>query len=838
MACFRYAASLALDGASMPFAEPGVEPNYAPSWTFRIVRIDVFLSIDPAAHTWKGRSRITLRPLPAFDGTVRLDLDAVEVEAVATGEGAPLPWRIVDGAIEVLGVRGSVVEIRYAGSEPRAGIYFTGPTTREPERQQMAWTQCQDEDAHFLMPCLDHPRVKHPWSTELEGPEGHTLLSNGEKTAGGVRDGKTWSTWNQADPMPAYLFTAVVAKLTTVEDALGDLPVSYLVPVGSEAHVTRAMGRTPQMIRVFGERTGVPYPWPRYDQVIVHDFVFGGMENTACTTMTDLLLVDEKVGEHWPADGLVSHELAHQWFGDLVTCQDWSQAWLNEAFATFFEVVWWEHSRSPDEATWYAWSQARAYMEEDGGRYRRPITSYNFRAPIDVFDRHLYEKGSVVLRTLRGELGETAFWAGVRLYLERHAHSTVHGRDLRRAFEDASGRNLDRFFHQWILGAGHPNLKVRLAEESGLLTVTVTQQQTGAETAEAFHLGLRLDLVALDGGTRSIRLPVAERERTWAIPLDEGLSHVRVDPGFQVLASVSLDAPVAWLERLAVDGCPVLSARAIKALVEKNTRHAIRLVASALTDHPFYGVRAEAARLLGARGGADSRELLLGALSEEIDPRVTVEIAGALGSWREAGVADALMAALDAGPSTWHAQGALLHALGSTRDPRARGVLEAALAVDSWGDHVRQRALLGLAHTHDRDVLPVLLAHTTDAHSDRARGAAANALGILADRVDSVQRPAVDRLLEMLAEESFRATLAAISGLGTIKSPRALEALERLHRSAVDGRTQRMAYEAMVKIRSGRTTEAGLSTVREELDKVRAESARLRTRIDRMERQS
>src|SRR6185295_14636097 len=132
------------------------------------------------------------------------------------------------------------------------------------------------------------------------------------------------------------------------------------------------------------ERTGVSYPWPRYDQVVVHEFVFGGMENVACTTMTDQLLVDEKAELEFEGDGLVSHELAHQWFGDLVTCQDWSQGWLNEGWATYSQHVWKEHDLGPAEAQYALYEQFSDYQTEDGSRYRRPIVSYLYRHPIDL----------------------------------------------------------------------------------------------------------------------------------------------------------------------------------------------------------------------------------------------------------------------------------------------------------------------------------------------------------------------------------------------------------------------------------------------------------------------
>jgi aminopeptidase N len=818
----------------MAFAEPGVQPHYGPSWTFRIVDAAVRLHIDPEARTYTGRSAFDVETLPTFRGVYVFDLEGVEVTSVEDGTGAPLPFSAEDSRVKVHAPAdvGRIV-FAYGGGEQPAGLYFTGPTDHAPDRDRMAWTQCQDEDAHFFMPCLDHPRIKHPWTIHVTAPAACTVISNGERVRHEVDGDRVVAEFRQADPMPVYLFSVVVGPLERTESRWNGRPVDYFVPRGRSGDVERAFGRTPEMLQVFSDVTGVVYPWPRYDQVVVHDFIFGGMENVAATTMTELLLVDERVGPHWDPDGLVCHELAHQWFGDLVTCQDWSQAWLNESFATFMETVWWDHAKPADEATWYAFQQQRAYQVEDGGRYRRPIASYLFREPIDMFDRHLYEKGAVVLRTLRTELGEAAFWAGVKTYLERHAHGTVHGRQFQIAMEDATGANLDRFVHQWILGAGHPTLTVHMEHDDGLLTVSVKQTQSGEQVADVFHFPLRLELVTADGRVTQT-LPVRERERTWVLPVSSEIRTVRVDPGFNVLSHLSIEAPVAWLCELAADPCPVLAARALAALAKMNRPASIAGVGDALRTHPFWGVRAEAAKLLGGRGGKDSLAMLVEAHASETEPRARVALANALGQFRDAAAATALLAGLERDGATWHELGATLMALGRTRDPRAVEALRGFLDKDSWGDLLRQRAAVGLAHTQHADVLGDLLAASHG--GPRAQSGAATALGVLGDAVESVRRACRERLSELVEDGGFRAKLSALSALGVLGDPAALPLLERTHRSAPDGRVRRYAYEASVKVRRGRTSEEGLATLRARVERLAEENGRLRGRIDRLDR--
>jgi aminopeptidase N len=826
----------------LPFAEPGVGPSYPPDRAVRITHATLRLQLDPYAQSFSGEADLHISPFPGYGGRFEIDLDEVEVDAVTDGEGAPLAYEHVDGQVCVTAeAPPAVVRVRWHGSHPRRGLYFTGPTEAAPSRSPQAWTQCQDEDGHFVFPCHDHPSVKHPWTLELSAPEGYTLLSNGQRAEEGLRDGRAWARFEQHEPMPAYLVTFVAARLAVVETRWQQTPVRYLVPPEGASAVERAFGRTPEMIEQFSQVTGVPYPWPRYDQVVVDDFVFGGMENVACTTMTEVLLVDEKAALEWDPDSLVSHELAHQWFGNLVTCQDWSQAWLNESWATVMEAVWVERSGAPAEGTWYRWETAQGYHHEHGRRYRRPIVSYTFREPIDLFDRHLYNKGSCVLWTLRHELGDEPFWAGVRRYLEAHRHGTVHTRHFQRAMEEVSGRNLERFFTQWVYGVGHPALDVKLSQDSKRegqrqLHVTVKQTQQGEGVAEVFWGVLRLELVPRDGQARTVDLQLDARERTYVVPLDHPLKLVRVDPGYRLLAEIKLSAPDEWLEQLATDDCPVLALRAVRALVALGSPRALAGVRRALTQHPFYGVRGQTASELGGTATESARATLIEALRTESEPRARRAIAAALGSFRHPAAADALLALLEEDLPTWQLHGAALLALGQTRDPRAVEALTRHLDTPSWADWVRQHALKGLAETEDRAVHERIVAHSRAAFSDRCRAGAAAALARLADGVPDLRKAVVERLMEMVQEPGFHSQLAAIGALGRLQDPRAEGLLSQVHRTAPDGRARRQAFEALAWLRKGRTTDEGLSAMRRRLDTLVEDNAKLRERIDRLER--
>ncbi len=291
----------------------------------------------------------------------------------------------------------------------------------------------------------------------------------------------------------------------------------YYVLPGREADGERAFGNTPRMVDVFERTIGVPYPYARYSQIAVSEFVFGGMENTSATTQTDRVLHDERAHLDYSADYLASHELAHQWFGDLVTCRDWSQAWLNEGFATYFESVWLEADKGWDEYLYDVFGGVQRYVEEDDERYRRPIVCNVFRDPIELFDRHLYEKGGAVLHMLRGELGWERMKRSLKRYVGENAQRNVETIDLVRAIEAETGRNTRRFFAQWVERGGHPRLEVvvRLGRRA-----RVRARHGGAEAAHRRRSSRPTCSISTSASSRSSRRGPARLRRGTAAGRD------------------------------------------------------------------------------------------------------------------------------------------------------------------------------------------------------------------------------------------------------------------------------------------------------------------------------
>ena len=829
-------------GGGKPFAEAGLRKRFGPDVPFEVAHIDTHLELDPGKPGLRSRTKVQIKPLEGGLGPVVLDLDSLEVASVTGPEG--LSWTHASGKLHLSGLpaEGGTVEVLAEGL-PARGLYFTGPTPAEPERQVMAWTQCQDEDGHHLFPCVDHPRIKHPWTLRVTAPEGMEVVSNGVLVSreAGEAAGSTHWVWDQPEPMPAYLVNVIVAELEVYEDApvtLADgreVGVRYLVPKGvSEAVARRGFHKTPAMIRTLSERIGVPYPWSRYDQICVHDFIFGGMENVAATTMTDLMLLDDRGALDMDFDTLVAHELMHQWFGDLVTCQDWSQAWLNEGWATYGEHLWMVEDLGAEEADLHRFGWLERYLGEHGGRYHRPLVLWDYRNPIDLFDRHLYEKGGLVLHTLRHELGEQGFWAGVRRYLADNRFGAVHTRDLQAAMEQATGRNLDAYFQAYVTGIGHPTIEVSVAHADGLLTVKLTQKQEGEGIASTFPVRLPVRVVQADGSELSVRLPLTERVGVFTLPAAEKPARVEVDPHFTVLADITLKAPRELLEASLLQSEGVVGRiRAARALAAEGSVAARKALAKALEDQPFWGLRAEVASLLGKQGDTAARQALLGTLGSEASPKAERAVVAALGKFRHEDVNEALGRIAREGAPSLGVEGEAARQLGKLQAAGAVEACREVLGRDSWGETLRMRALEGLGASRDPSVLETLIAWTGEDRPARCRVAAAAALGQLATDVASVREAVVDVLAALTSEGDFRLRLASVGALGRTKTPRAAGVLTRLHQSDPDGRLARTAYEARAGLAS--SSEDGMAELRRSLDGLTEENRQLKERVAKLE---
>jgi aminopeptidase N len=823
------------------FAFPGTRPRWAPDRIVDIQHIALEIEVDPGKRTVAGT--VTLRCAVIAPGARSVELDAVEltIDQVTIGgkaatfghDGKKLRIELREPAAAGTEL---VIAVAYRGS-PRRGLYFIAPDEGYPDKPVQVWTQGQDEDSRYWFPCFDAPNEKATSEVTVTVPAKLFAVSNGVLVTDRVDGGKRTLHWRLDVPHSCYLITLAVGDFATVETTWGDLPVVYYVQRGREADAERTLARTPEMLEVFSRKFGVTYPYPRYAQVFVADFIFGGMENTSATTLTDTVLLDQRAVLDYDVDALVAHELAHQWFGDLVTCRDWGEGWLNEGFATYAEYVWREHHEGRDAADLELEEWAEMYFGEDAGRYRRTIATKLFDEPIDIFDHHLYEKGGRVLHMLRYLLGDDAFWRALAHYLDKHRHGVVESRDLARAVEEATGKNLDWFFSQWVIdGAGHPELDVaiRWNADDNLATVTVEQRQKVDARTPLFRISTKIRF-RIGNDDHDVALEITDARHVFHLELAGEPSQAIFDPGRVQLAAVKIDKPEpVWIAELAGASIAIDRQAAAQALSRRGGPAAERAIGTALERDPFWAVRGSAALALATIRTPAARDRLIKALQVERNPRARRVIARALGDFvNDPAAGAALATVIERGDASYFVEAEACLALGKTRTARAGELLRAAATRDSFTDVIRQHAYRGLAEARDESAIGLLVDGLRWGRITQGRRAAANSLAqLMRGRRDREQRDVRERLELLLADRDFRVQAAAVEALSVIGDPAAIGPLRKMIDRELDGRLRRRGKEVIRDLEDGAPAAEDMRRLRDEVGELRSLTHALRERLD------
>jgi aminopeptidase N len=831
-----------------PFRLPGDPERFGRPRAFDVKSLSVELSFDFDHKAVDATATLVVARRDRAAKTLTLDAVGFILHSVTDHDGRALEHRY-DGDQLFVSLGASAVgaehtvRVRYRAVPPR-GLYFMLPDEHRPSRPVQVWSQCQDEDARYWIPCHDYPNMRMSTEFIVLAPEGWHVLSNGVLVSKSHAEGThrqdpakigasgpglvRWH-WQQREPHVAYLMTLVAGRFSEIVADTPTLSVRYYVDPGREEDGKRAFGRTPAMIAHFEKRFGVPFAWAKYHQIAVHDFTFGGMENTSATTMTDRILLDARAAIDNSSDDIVAHELAHQWFGDLVTCRDWSHAWLNEGFATFCEHLDAEAKGGVDEYRYSLEEHAHGYFGEDGARYRRPIVCSTYNNPIDLFDRHLYEKGGWVLHMLRCELGDELFFGGVKRYLERHRGSIVETRDLLRALEEESGRSLEGFFDQWVFRAGHPELDVKASHDAdaGLLTVRVKQKQSVDAVTPQFRFTLELAVVHAKSEELHA-LEVSQGEQCFVIKCEKAPTRLAIDPRGAVLATWSFDLARDWLlDALANDPRAVVRWRAAHALAKRDEPSVVDALAKCVREDKFWGVAFEAAGALGAMGSARAFQALA-ALIDVKHPKVRRAVVTALGEFKTEAAAKLLADRLIKGDESVLVEAELARSAGRTkRKELVYDALVTAMGRESWRDVVRAGAIDGFARARAKEAIALIEPHSLRSASLGTRRTAVMAMAELGHK-DRVVREKLEQLVDLndpyFTPELFRA-------LVKLGDADALAVIEQAIGKSIDGRVQRHGREASRALRSDSAAGDEVRKLRDQLEQV---EQRARTLEDAM----
>jgi aminopeptidase N len=712
------------------FAPADQAPQHLSDRLYHLQHLRLELAFDLRRHALAGTATNVLTPLlPGLDHLVfhaaGLQVTRVRLAGVPGDLGFA-----TDPAAQTLAVRlphaygpqdRLEVAIDYS-AQPRAGLYVVGPDRAYPDRPWQLFSDGEPQLNRYWFPSWDEPddRATSELLATVERP--FEVIGNGRLVEVDERaDGRRTFHWLMEQPHCTYLVSVVIGEFSHLRDSWHGVPIESYVPAAFADRAPRAFGRTADAMDFFSRLIGQPYPYAKYSQTAVYGFMWEGMENISATTETVDTLRDERAALDSTSDDLVAHELAHQWFGDLVSCRGWAHVWLNEGMATYFEALYLQHlagALGDDELAWKLDTSRVHYLREDRERYRRPLVTTRYVNPVRMFDAHSYDKGALVLHMLRELVGEEGWWQGVRTYLARHALGTAGSHDLETAFEDASGADLGALFEQFVYGAGYPELKVRWSydEDAGAVRVEVRQTQQLDGSTGLFSFPVEVTLLDGRGAATTRRLPLLARPlQELYVPSPARPRTVVFDPRGVLLKVLDFDKPAAeWSEQLRAPLPLAARLDAARALGELGGDEAVAALGLALRHDRFFGLRQVAAAAL-ARIGSEPA-----------------------------------LAALRPGDG----------------DPDAR---------------VRAAALVGFGSfsSHPELIAPLARALDSDG-SYRARAAAAVALGRFEDRREEVTPP----LLRALAQRSFleevpRAALQALADLG---APQAFGQAQRLAR--------------------------------------------------------
>ncbi|HUF61440.1 MAG TPA: M1 family aminopeptidase [Verrucomicrobiales bacterium] len=811
--------------AAVPVDSPDYR-KYAPDRLVDIEHLRLDITPDFERRSIAGQATLTFAPIGKPLRELRLnavDLRIAEVDSSAALEGHENSGTelILTFADPVPAGQRVELSITYS-AEPQAGLYFRTPAMGYRDGDTQLWTQGEPEMHRNWFPSHDYPNEMFTTEVLCRAPDGMTVLSNGRLVSEELDadSGLRLFHWRHDYPHVNYLISLVAGHFFHLEDRHGDLPLAFYVPPSEKDQAAGSFRDTKAIMEFFEEEIGVPYPWDKYYNVCAIDYMMGGMENTSLTTLTTRTLFSADTENLFSTRSLDAHELAHQWFGDLVTCRDWSHIWLNEGFATYYSLLFDRHLLGRDEFLFGLRSDARQIFAN--AKDEIPMLHRAYGQPMEQFSFRAYPKGSWVLHMLRTQLGEDLFRRCVQTYLERHRHATVVTQDLIDIIEELSGRSWERFFDQWVRLSGYPSLAAAHSwdETTNQLRLTIEQTQDINEKRPLFHFPLPVRVITAEG-QRDFLAQIREKKEDFYFTLPSRPEALRIDPDLTVLAQVSLKIAPGHLERQLADPHDVIGrVLAVEQLSEAKDSQAVERLANRLAEDPFYGVRIAAAAALQKIASDEALAALL-ASAAQADARVRNRVVEAIAAFYCDQACDVLLQTAEAEPNP-AIRATAIRSLGSYHRPSLGESLLGWLQVDGHRDRVAAAALHALRDQGNSEFVPTLLATLKTKGSSWENSTVASALEALGSlgREAEDRVPVRSRLLEMTSDPRRSVRQAALRGLGHLGDPAALPALGAMASADRDSDEAKQARSAMEAIRKNQPDSENLTRMRQEISEL------------------
>jgi aminopeptidase N len=587
------------------------------------------LSFDYRAKTATGHATLTLQPYFYATDSLTLDAKGMDIKSVQLEPGnKPLPFTYDSSRLQIQLDKSYTrheqlkLSIRYVAQPYAArsvgggsaaikddkGLYFINTDSAVAGKPVQVWTQGETESNSNWLPTIDKPNMRTTVELELTVPSKYKTLSNGALVATKVQGDTRTDTWKTEQAIQVYAIMFAIGDFSITKDRWKDKEVNYYVEQAFAPYAKTMFQNTPEMIGFFSDVTGVPYPWNKYSQVVVRDYVSGAMENTSASLFGEFMNQDEREYADENHEDVVSHELFHQWFGDYVTAESWSNLTVNESFATYGEYLWRKHKYGVSYADELAWSDLQKYL--DYSDYSDPVlVRHYYRDKEDMFDRVSYQKGGAILHYLHHLAGDSAFYKAMNLYLTRNALQPAEAAHWRLAVEEATGKDWNWFFNQWYLRAGHPVLDVQYQDDPAAKKLTVTVTQVQKEGTGLYALPLKTLLIY---GTeqQSVGWTIRKQKEVFVYEYKNGLAPVLVPDVVHVLPGKIIDHKEysQWLAQLTHCTDFVSRLQAVESVQTKdvNNTDARAILAKGLEDRSA-PVRQAALKTIGSITNDDLR---------------------------------------------------------------------------------------------------------------------------------------------------------------------------------------------------------------------------------------
>ncbi len=651
-----------------------------------LVNTKLDVRFDYAKHYLYGKEWLTLKPHFYPTDSLTLDakgMDISNISIVKNGKNVPLKFSYDSLQLKInldkkytsaenytlyLSYTAKPDQLKVKGSSAISdakGLYFINPDGADKTKPIQIWTQGETESSSAWFPTIDKPDQKTLEEISMTVPSKYVTLSNGklisQKPAG---NGLRTDTWKMDKPHSPYLFMMAVGDFKIYKDKWKDKEVNYYLEPAFAPFAKQIFGFTPELIGFYSQKLGVDYPWNKYSQIVVRDYVSGAMENTTATLHGEYVqktareMLDDNYSQ---GESTIAHELFHQWFGDYVTTESWSNLTVNESFADFSETLWAEHRYGKDEGDAHINENQLSYLNSKDARTKN-LVRFNYNDKEDVFDVVTYQKGGCILNMLRNYLGEDAFFAGLNLYLRQNALGNGEAQQLRLALEKVSGQDLNWFFNQWYYGAGNPDLKIDYKWDEANKTQSVYLSQT--QEGQIFTLPMAVDLY-VGGKKERHQIRMRDKADTLTFKVASKPNLVNVD-GDKVLLAQKTDNKTSEEYVFQYFNAPLYLDRleAMTALTGKQGDAGAQKVMLAALKDKFYGLRTLAIRNINLSNN-EIKQAALPALINiaQHDEKNTVKAAAIIALGKMRNPADLPLFKNALGSQSYAVQGAALNAL-------------------------------------------------------------------------------------------------------------------------------------------------------------------------------